>query len=83
MLQEKSIKVSTLTGVKKDSATNLALEFSYKEVSDQDTQRNQQIIAYEKLHFGYLLVDLFHELYYKINKFVLEHSFGMEVRYQK
>ena len=76
-------EVSKRTGVKKDSATNLALEFSYNVVSKQNIQRNQQIVAYEKLHFRYFLVDLLHELNYEIDKLMLEHRLRMEIRYQE
>lgn len=39
--------------------------------------------TYEKLHLGYLLIDLFHELYNKINQLVLQHLLRMEIRYQE
>jgi hypothetical protein len=35
--------------------------------------------AYEELHLGNLLVDLFHELNNEIDKLVLQHLLGMEV----
>ena len=75
------LEVNTLTGVKNDSATNLALEFSYNGVSNRIIQGNQQIVAYEKLHLGYFLVDLLHELNNKVDKLVLEHRLRMEIRY--
>jgi hypothetical protein len=35
--------------------------------------------TYEQLHLGDLLVNLFHELNYEVDKFVLEHLLGMKV----
>ena len=39
--------------------------------------------TYEKLHLGYLLIHLFHELYDKINQLMLQHLLRMEIRYQE
>ena len=36
-------------------------------------------IAYEELHLGNLLVNLFHELDNEVDKLVLEHLLGVEV----
>lgn len=37
------------------------------------------LISYKELHFGDLLVDLFHELYYEVDKFVFQHLLGVRV----
>jgi hypothetical protein len=36
-------------------------------------------MSYKELHFGYLLVNLFHELNDKVDQLVLEHFFSVEV----
>lgn len=72
------------TGVKKDSATNRALAFSYTlSVTSWLSQTPIQRATYEKFHFRDLLVNIFHELDDEINKLVLQHLIRMEVGYQK
>ena len=39
--------------------------------------------TYEKLHLGYLLIHLFHELDDKINQLMLQHLLRMEICYQE
>ena len=68
-----------LTGVRKDSATNRALAFSCMMYKHPKIHRNFHVSTYEKLHLGYFLVNLFHELYDEIHEFMLQHLFGVEV----
>lgn len=39
--------------------------------------------TYEKLHLGYLFVNLFHELYDEINELMLQHLLRIEIGYQE
>ena len=41
------------------------------------------VVSHEKLHLRDLLVDLLHELYYKVNELVLQHLLGVEVGDEK
>jgi hypothetical protein len=70
------------TGVKKDSATNLALAFNWRQMSvnlDISLEKG----CYKKLHFRNLFIHLFHELNNKIDKLMLQHFFSMEVGDEK
>ena len=40
-------------------------------------------MTYEKLHLRNFLVDFLHKLYDKIDQLMLQHSLGMEIRYEK
>jgi len=46
-------------------------------------QRRTSQLPYEKLHLRDLLVNFLHELYYKVDQFVLEHLFSVKVRDEK
>ena len=82
--------VSEQTGVRKDSATNLARAFSYS-YSQMTVQLERHLNCgmagskktYEKLHLGYLFVYFLHELYNKINQLVLQHLLRMDIRDQE
>ena len=70
------------TGVKKDSATNRARAFNCIKCqlypcrnegprTVDKGSRSDVIPTYKELHLRYLLVHLLHELYDKVNQFVL------------
>lgn len=67
-----------LTGVKKDSATNLALAFNFIESAWYGERGISD--TYKQLHFRNLLVNFLHELNDKIDQFVLQHLFGVVIR---
>lgn len=79
------------TGVRKDSATNLARAFNYLDgqipasVGGKTSRLWYDCLrgsreTYEKLHLRYLFIYLFHELYDEINQLVLQHLLRMEIR---
>jgi len=70
------------TGVKKDSATNLALAFNWSQCQSI-LDISPEKACYKKLHFRNLFIHLFHELNNKINKLMLQHLFSMEVGDEK
>lgn len=87
--------MSGQTGVRKDSATNLARAFSCStgqiicgsadgEMPEMRYESLQVIRkTYEKLHLRNLLIHLFHELYDEINQLMLQHFLGMKIGYQE
>lgn len=70
-----------LTGVKKDSATNLALAFNCSPCQQALETAFQS--TYEEFHLRNLLVNLLHELYNEIHQLVLQHLLCMEIRNQE
>jgi hypothetical protein len=73
----------SLTGVKKDSATNRARAFNWITLALNHQMRPRNPRTYEELHLRYLLVHFLHELDDKVDQLVLQHSFCMEVRDQE
>lgn len=84
------------TGVKKDSATNLALALSFtpcqhpilKKISELRVRMKIWFSAliegtHKEFHLRYLLIDFLHELDDKIDKLMLQHLFSMKIGDQK
>jgi hypothetical protein len=76
-----SKEAHVLTGVKNDSATNLALAFNC--VMLAHCHANSCTITHKQFHLRDLLIYLFHELNDKIHQLMLQHLLSMEIRNQE